>query len=83
MSALSIVSRRDWRRIANSCRKSRQKSLVIAERVGKLMGQNTRAAGLFRVQMKEEAGSALIEWSKLDSWRGMGSHERRLLHVAQ
>lgn len=56
-------------RIANSCRKSRQKPLVIAERVGKLMGQNTRAAGLFRVQIKEESGSAQIEWSKLDSWR--------------
>jgi transposase len=56
-------------RIANSCRKSRQKPLVIAERIGKLMGQNTRAAGLFRVQIKEEAGAAQMEWSKLDSWR--------------
>ena len=56
-------------RIANSCRKSTQKPLVIAERIGKLMGQNTRAAGLFRVQIKEEAGAAQIEWSKLDSWR--------------
>jgi transposase len=56
-------------RIASSCRKSGQKPLVIAERIGKLMGQNTRAAGLFRVQIKEESGSAQIEWSKLDSWR--------------
>jgi transposase len=56
-------------RIANGCRKNRQKPLVIAERVGKLMGQNTRAAGLFRVQIKEEAGAAQIEWTKLDSWR--------------
>ena len=56
-------------KIANSCRKGRQKALVIAERVGKIMGQNTRAAGLFRVQIKEDAGAAQIEWSKLDSWR--------------
>jgi len=56
-------------RIASSCRKSRQKPLVIAERIGKLMGQNTRAAGLFRVQIKEQAGVAQMEWSKLDSWR--------------
>jgi transposase len=56
-------------KIANGCRKSRQKPLVIAERIGKLMGQNTRAAGLFRVQIKEESGAAQIEWSKLDSWR--------------
>ena len=56
-------------KIANGCRKSRQKPLVIAERIGKLMGQNTRAAGLFRVQIKEESGYAQIEWAKLDSWR--------------
>ena len=56
-------------KIAAGCRKSRQKPLVIAERVGRLMGQNTRASGLFRVQIKEEAGGAQIEWSKLDSWR--------------
>jgi transposase len=56
-------------KIAASCRRSKQKPLVIAERVGKLMGQNTRAAGLFRVQIKDEAGVARINWSKLDSWR--------------
>ena len=56
-------------KIATSCRRSKQKPIVIAERVGKLMGQNTRAAGLFRVQIGEEAGRAKIEWSKLDKWR--------------
>lgn len=56
-------------KIATSCRRSKQKPIVIAERVGKLMGQNTRAAGLFRVQIREEAGRAKIEWSKLDRWR--------------
>jgi transposase len=56
-------------KIAASCRRSKQKPLAIAERVGKLMGQNTRAAGLFRVQIREEAGAARIDWSKLDSWR--------------
>jgi transposase len=56
-------------KIAASCRRNKQKPLVIAERVGKLLGQNTRAAGLFRVQIKEEKGAARIDWSKLDSWR--------------
>jgi transposase len=56
-------------KIAASCRRSRQKPLVIAGRVGKLMGQNTRAAGLFQVHIKEERGSARIEWTKLESWR--------------
>jgi transposase len=55
--------------IAASCRKRKQKPLVIAGRVGKLMGQNTRAAGLFQVQVKDVGGSARIEWSKLESWR--------------
>lgn len=56
-------------KIAASCRRSRQKPLVVAGRVGKLMGQNTRAAGLFQVHIKEARGSARIEWTKLESWR--------------
>jgi transposase len=56
-------------KIAASCRRSRQKPLVIAERIGKLMGQNTRAAGLFQVHIQDIGGCAHIEWSKLESWR--------------
>ncbi len=56
-------------KIAASCRRCRQKPLVIAARVGKLMGQNTRAAGLFQVHIKDERGTARIEWTKLESWR--------------
>jgi transposase len=56
-------------RIASSCRRSKQKPLVIAGRVGKLMGENTRAAGLFQVQINDVGGAAQIEWSKLSSWR--------------
>jgi transposase len=56
-------------RIAASCRRRKKNPLVIAGRVGKLMGQNTRAAGLFQVQIKDVGGSAQIEWSKLASWR--------------
>lgn len=33
------------------------------------MGQNARAAGLFSVQIKEEDGSARIEWSQKETWR--------------
>jgi transposase len=55
--------------IAASCHKRKQSPIVIAERVGKLMGQNTRAAGLFNVQIKEEDGAARIEWSKRETWR--------------
>jgi transposase len=56
-------------KIAASCRRRRQKPLVVAARVGKLMGQNTRAAGLFQVHIKDERGVARIEWTKLEFWR--------------
>ena len=56
-------------KIAASCRRSKQKPLVIAGRVGRLMGQNTRAAGLFQVQVKDAGGIAQIEWSKVQGWR--------------
>ena len=55
--------------IAARCRRSKQKPLKIAECVGKLMGQNTRAARLFDVQVKDVGGRAQIEWSKLENWR--------------
>ena len=57
------------KKIAAGCRRSPQKPLVIAARVGKLMGQNTRAAGLFQVKVEDVRGSARIEWTKTESWR--------------
>lgn len=56
-------------KIAAGCRRRKQSPIAIAERVGKLMGQNTRAAGLFNVHIKDEQGSARIEWSKKETWR--------------
>ena len=56
-------------KIAASCHKRKQSPIAVAERVGKLMGQNTRAAGLFNVQIKDEGGAARIEWSKKETWR--------------
>jgi len=56
-------------KIAASCHKRKQSPIAVAERVGKLMGQNTRAAGLFSVQIKDEEGVAHIKWSKKEAWR--------------
>jgi len=56
-------------KITASCNKRKEKPLVIAARVGKLMGQNTRAAGLFQVQVEDVGGFAKIEWSKQETWR--------------
>ena len=42
----------------------------IERRVGRLLGQNTRAAGLFEVQIRaDENGAAHIDWKKVEKWR--------------
>jgi len=57
-------------RIAAACEKQRQQPLVIAQRLGRLMGQNSRAAGLFHTEVKTLAdGRASLHWEKIDQWR--------------
>jgi len=57
-------------RIAKSCARQRCKPITIARRVGRLMGENTRAAGLFRIDIGEaDGGRATIVWSKVEAWR--------------
>jgi transposase len=58
------------KKIAEGCRKRRQKPLVIAQRVGRLLGRNTRAAGLFEVHIETAGdGSAQLRWQKVERWR--------------
>jgi transposase len=58
------------KKIANGCGKKRQTPVKIAERVGRLLGQNTRAAKLFEVSVtQDEAGGAQLKWSKVEAWR--------------
>ncbi len=57
-------------KIAAGCAKRRQEVARIERRVGRLLGQNTRAAGLFDVQIRaDENGAAQITWEKVESWR--------------
>jgi transposase len=57
-------------KIAESCRKRKQKVGNIERRVGRLLGANTRAAGLFKVEVKEGKDSKVeIAWQKIESWR--------------
>jgi len=44
------------RRIEAGCPKQHLKPLVVAQRVGRLMGQNSRAAGLFQTVARGEKG---------------------------
>ena len=57
-------------KIAAACARSRQHLGPIERRVGRLLGQNTRAAGLFDIQIRaDENGAAQITWKKVDAWR--------------
>ena len=56
--------------MAAGCRARRQNPLLVAERLGKLLGRNSRAAGLFHVRIQSDArGAAHLEWSKREDWR--------------
>jgi transposase len=61
------------KRIEAACQRQRLKAVPVAQRVGRLMGQNTRAAGLFQVEVKEADGRASLVWQKNDSWRQWAS----------
>jgi transposase len=57
-------------KIETACRKRKQNPLPVAQRVGRLLGQNTRAAGLFQVEVETDSnGLARLRWSKSEKWR--------------
>ena len=57
-------------KIAESCRKRKQTIGAIERRVGRLLGANTRAAGLFKVNVKEGKDHKVeITWEKVETWR--------------
>lgn len=57
-------------RMANGCEKRRYLPKVIERRVGKLLGKNSRAAGLFDVHVEKGSdGRATVTWTKRDYWR--------------
>jgi transposase len=56
--------------MVKACEKRKQDPIAIARRVGRLMGQNSRAAGLFKVDVRaEKDGRAKVSWSKEEAWR--------------
>lgn len=58
------------RRMEASCQKQRLEPVVVAQRLGRLLGQNSRAAGLFHTEIRAAAdGRATLHWKKIDAWR--------------
>jgi transposase len=49
-----------------ACKKCHRKPLLIAQRVGRLLGRNSRAAGMFEVKVtQDETGAAQVRWRKI------------------
>ena len=57
-------------KIAAGCEKRKQDAAEVGQRVGRLRGGNSRAAGLFEVRIENgEKGWTRIHWSKREGWR--------------
>ena len=57
-------------RIAANCRGKRQNPLKIATQIGRLLGKNSRAAGLFDIDIQPDRdGRAVLTWKKVEAWR--------------
>ena len=56
-------------KVQASCRKRKWKKEVIDRRVGRIMALNSRAAGLFEVEVKQVDGRAVVSWTKNEKWR--------------
>ncbi|HKV46151.1 MAG TPA: IS1634 family transposase, partial [bacterium] len=56
--------------IATSCAKRTQPPVAIVQRVGRLLGSNSRAAKLFQVEVDTgERGAAIVQWTLSSAWR--------------
>ena len=68
-------------RMAERCRKQKRHRMKVEREVGRLLGKNSRAAGLFDVDVRErDGGRTDLEESR--SLARLGRTQRRLLSVA-
>jgi transposase len=58
------------RRLEASCQRQRLEPVVVAQRLGRLLGHNSRAAGLFQTNIQSSSdGRATLHWKKIEQWR--------------
>jgi transposase len=56
--------------IVASCAKRKQLPAAVGQRVGRLLGKNSRAAGAFEVKIDPDSdGFAKCQWKRIDRWR--------------
>ena len=57
-------------RMQAGCRKRKDSPMQVAQRVGRLLGENSRAAKLFEVKVDTGTdGRVQLQWKKQESWR--------------
>ena len=56
-------------KLKNGCEKRKYKKETVDRRVGRIMSQNSRSAGLFEVKVTESEGRTTLSWSQNDQWR--------------
>jgi transposase len=58
-------------RIQRACERQKLDAVKVSHRVGKLLGQNTRAAGAFktRIEADKQTHRANLKWEKVEQWR--------------
>jgi len=57
-------------KILTSCRKRKQLPAAVGQRVGRLLGKNSRAAGAFEIKIDPDAnGFTKFRWKRIDRWR--------------
>jgi hypothetical protein len=60
--------------LAKMAQKRSMTAVQLSHRVGRLLGQNTRAAGAFKTDVITDAqGHAQLKWEKVESWRSWAS----------
>jgi hypothetical protein len=56
-------------KMARGCARRRWRPEVLERRIGRLLGRNSRAAGLFEIEVKQQNGRSQVVWSKCERWR--------------
>ena len=61
-------------KLVESCNSRKQQVGTMERRVGRLLEANSRAGGLFKIQVKtREDGGATLAWEKIEAWREWAS----------
>jgi transposase len=62
---------RGLEQMARGCARRRSDAVTVARRVGRLLERNSRAAGLFEIDVKEDPTDrrATVSWRKVEAWR--------------